>query len=1549
MAITTNGLQLTRLAGAAFDQQLSASDYSEILAANKTAAELDAWANAAVAAQFRNKTTTDIAKAVLANVGLSTVAGLENWVAGQLNAGGGVAKAGASLLAMLNDYSNMSTTDATYGASVVTFNQKTANSQALSQTAGTATGTYAAVSTATPSTPFTLTTGVDLKTTGAGADTFTSVNPAVATATLTAGDNINGGAGTDTLNITSAAEMTIGSGVTMTDVENVSVSASGGALTLDTALMTGITSVTNSGSSQAVTVSNLKALVPVTVMGASANTTVGFAAAVTAGAADAITLNLNAANNTGTTANVVSLAGFETVNVVSSGSASGASGNSGVTIESAALTTLNVTGTVAAKLLANLAGASASVTGTVTSDDGAHDVNITGRLVSDKLSVSMGAGNDQVRVGTVAATHTISGGDGTDTLRYSGADAVLLAATANITGIETVTLSNATPASFAMTGAGVTTVNYTTAAAGTFGGLSTGGTIGLNLGGSMTAAAAGAAATATAAATLTAATYSGATDSLTVNVGLATHTAALNTVNPGAGSSTVSAVGVESVTFNSLAGAGVTEPRTFTFTDTTATTQALKSITVNSSIPALTTVVVTPGSTVSALTTVNLSGVTGGASFSSAGSLAGATITGGVGNDSLTGGAGNDTIDAGAGTNTITGGEGVDNMTAGAGIDRFEFASNAVTASTPIRISTSSAPDTINSFTTTVDKISITGTNAPTKYIGTFATIQAALSAQASSAQAFGASFITGESTLYVFQNTDGTMNVNDMTIKLPGVTAFAEGDLLLGAQAAGSAVTLSAPLAVTGQTGATSGTTVGGVASLAANMTTGNDTVNSTLINLRGSTVTAGVGADTLALSITSTATTGNANEATLSAADLAAVTGFETITLANFVNPTGITNSYNITLADANVGVNSTMTVTSSHAGLEFNGTLTGTGTTFNAGALTGNRMVSITGGSAHDVLVGGAGNDTINGAAGNDIITGGTGINSLNGGDGNDTIILNGAIAATAANTLSGGTAAQGVADILQIGTGGVALTVDLTGSTISNIEDLNLAANVAANLVTMTGPQYAGFTGTVSGNGTDDVITLTTLPGAAISAGTSVNAFSVLEGTTITVGATPTTFVLTETGTAGTVTTAILGAATYSGTWVGWDAADIIRLPATGTVTPPSPTATVYDFNSGSATLVLSKAQHDGSTFTNLTTGTQTVNIAAGTIATLTALAGIDAYSIGDDTATSAVTVSGITGAQSVSAVTAGDTITFAISGTYTGTLTGENADLISLAAGADISGATGAGPAVGAAFTGVTGLTMVSGATNTMTALQFAGLTATPTAGGVETITLTTGGTVTGRAAIEVYNLGATAANAFTFAATPTAATQTVNTTGTFATSADLITGTLADGAGGKTLIVNLNTDGLTDRIKIINTTSDLLGTNTFQINGFAIANDALQIIVGTTTANSNGAYQAVAAGVGTNVTVGVGGVIEITGSNAADLTADGDAGGIEVIIANAIGTITTGTEYTAIVYSGANAGIYQLTTTQGTNLLVDGVGFTVELVAIVTGVGMDGLATQNFF
>jgi hypothetical protein len=149
MAIPTNGIQLVRIAGAAFNQQLSAAEYSEILMVNKTAADLAVWANAAVATSYKGKTTTDISKAVLANVGLSTVPGLEAWLTGQLNGGGGFANAGATLLSLLDGYANMSATDPIYGASVVTFNTKVDNSQKASQTAGTASGTYAAVSSMT--------------------------------------------------------------------------------------------------------------------------------------------------------------------------------------------------------------------------------------------------------------------------------------------------------------------------------------------------------------------------------------------------------------------------------------------------------------------------------------------------------------------------------------------------------------------------------------------------------------------------------------------------------------------------------------------------------------------------------------------------------------------------------------------------------------------------------------------------------------------------------------------------------------------------------------------------------------------------------------------------------------------------------------------------------------------------------------------------------------------------------------------------------------------------------------------------------------------------------------------------------------------------------------------------------------------------------------------------------------------------------------------------------------------------------------------------------
>ena len=1019
MAISTNGLQLVRIAGAVFNQQLSASDYSEILASNKTAAELDAWANSAVAAEFRNKTTTDIAKAVLTNLGLTSVTGLESWVAAQLTAGGGVAKAGQTMLSLLNDYSNMSTTEAIYGASVSTFNTKVSASQVLSQTAGTATGTYAAVSTATPVQTFPLTTGVDSRTLGAGNDTFTSANTSTSQ-TLNSGDSIDGGAGTDTLTITSSSSFPLaGSGVTVNNVENISITASGDTLTLDTALMTGITSVTNSGSTTAVTVNALKALVPVTVAAVNASTTVGFASAVTAGAADAITVNINGANPT--TVGTIRVDGFETINVSSTGSASGGSVSTvnNTTVASTTVNTLNVTGAAAAKLVVDLVGATSTTTGVVTSDDGAHDIDLTADA-TDKINITLGGGNDTLRVANMAATHTIAGGEGTDTLRYSGASATF-AQTANVTGFETATLTAAS--SFVMP---VTTVNYTVSPAGsTYAGLATGGTLNLNASGSATVQAAGAAATATTAAATTAATYSGTADSLTVNVGLATTTTDLSAVP-----SVVSAIGVETFTINNLAQGSNLTARTVGISDTTATTGATKTLTVTGAMP---TTVTSASTGTSALTRVDMSGVTLGATFAGTVATAGAAILGGAGNDNLTGGAGPDTItagdgndtisggagadsiDAGNGTNTITGLTGADTMTGGTGVDTYVFASNQTTASTPVLTSTTSAADTITNFTSGTDKISITGTYAPTKFLGNFTSIQAALSEQAgSNGLAFAAAYVTSENTLYVFQNTSGLLHVDDLAVKMTGVAIMASSDFFLGSITGGNSITLTGTaggsLTTTASTFATANiaeTTVGtNTPAGSVFTTTANDTItaNVTAIPNATTTLTGGTGSDTLALSMTA----GSAAYTLPST-----VTEFEAITLANITATSAAGSQFSIALSASNVAANTTLTVTNNNVGTAFDGTLTASGTIFTGtNALTdATRRLNYTGSTGHDSVTGGAGNDTIDGGAGNDTLVGGAGNDSLVGGTGNDTFTMT--VNLTSGDVISGGT---GIADTL-----------------------------------------------------------------------------------------------------------------------------------------------------------------------------------------------------------------------------------------------------------------------------------------------------------------------------------------------------------------------------------------------------------------------------------------------------------------------------------------------------------------------------------------------------
>jgi len=244
MAISTNGVILTRLAGALYNQQLSNATYNEVLSAFNSPSALNTLANYLISTDFASKTDLQIATTLVTNLGLTAVTGLDNWIAAQLTAAGSASK-GSKIISMLNDFSNMSMTDATYGAAVTAFNTKIDVSQALSQTTGNAGGTFTA--TGTTDKTFTLTTGVDSIgsfTGGAGNDTFVGSTSAGAV-TFGALDALDGGAGTDSLTINAAAAFDTANavGATVKNIENIVITSSG-AVTATTTAWTGVTSLT---------------------------------------------------------------------------------------------------------------------------------------------------------------------------------------------------------------------------------------------------------------------------------------------------------------------------------------------------------------------------------------------------------------------------------------------------------------------------------------------------------------------------------------------------------------------------------------------------------------------------------------------------------------------------------------------------------------------------------------------------------------------------------------------------------------------------------------------------------------------------------------------------------------------------------------------------------------------------------------------------------------------------------------------------------------------------------------------------------------------------------------------------------------------------------------------------------------------------------------------------------------------------------------------------------------------------------------------------------
>jgi len=1040
MAIPTNGIQLVRISGALFNQQLSASDYSDILSANKTVADLSAWANSMVSQEFKNKTTTDVAAALLTNVGLTSVAGLQNWVVGQLNAGGGMAKAGETILAMLNDFSNMSMTDATYGAAVTTFNAKVANAQTLSQTAGTPTGTYAAISSTAAPLIVALTTGADVRTGGSGNDTFNALWTSTNGMTFATNDIIDGGAGTDTLFVQVGATGVHGP-ATLSNVETITTNFSA-AGTVNLLGATGVTTIESNGSSADAAFTNIgSATTALRVANEANSANFGFTAAAVAGSADTANVTLSAV--TGGTLTLTS--GFETLSLTSSGSANTLTG---LSLGTASASTVRVAGDQAL----NLGTVTTAVTlpTTVTNFDASGNTasgagvvatfgastaatSITGGSGNDTFVVTNitgtinaagGAGNDTfIESSTLRTTDTISGGDGTaDVLITSAESAQAYAAptTRTITGIERLQLQTPGTTGVTLTTANVDTgINTVTLGAGTatvasgigaaaaafaatsgaYGITGPAGTLAVNLGGTLGGAL-----------TLTD-TGTAITDSATLTVSQSTAT---NNVLAG---QNISSVGYETLTISSGS------------TVTAAQTLGTVGVTVDTGGASVVNFTGVNNLTVGAITavTVSASGMTGAGTFTQSaaagstttsitgtanndvirGGSAASTLTGNAGNDSIVAGAGNDSLSGGDGADTMEGGAGRDTLTGGSGADYFQF--GTANTSTVVQ-SSSAAPDTITDFLSGTDKIQITGQTV-SAFLGNYTSLSAALAA--AGGRTGQAVFISGENNLYVIANagaaSPAVLAATDTVISLTGVTSLTAADLLLGAQGTGSSITVTAAAANLTNTTFTNATSV---------TTTADDAISSTVALAAGATtIDGGFGNDTLSI-------TGAGG-----ALNLATVANVEVL---------------NLTAATSAVTVTNASTAFTTYNLSAFGDTVT-----------TSNTASSVTGGALNDAITGGTGNDTLVGGDGNDTLTGSGGTDSLSGGNGDDTFVLS-AVASTDVTSVTGG---AGTVDTLSLTTNAAS---NITGLTIATTEVLNINRSDVGTTYTANASQLQGFT-------------------------------------------------------------------------------------------------------------------------------------------------------------------------------------------------------------------------------------------------------------------------------------------------------------------------------------------------------------------------------------------------------------------------------------------------------------------------------------------------------
>lgn len=556
---------------------------------------------------------------------------------------------------------------------------------------------------------FTLTTSADNIVGTGGNDTIGGSNDATATQ-FSAVDSIDGGGGIDTLKLQLNGNYV--GGATIKNIEKIQLTATAG-VNFEAAGITGLTDLISIGAGGATDFKNVGSLANFTVQsnGAFAQT-ITYTEAAVAGTADAVSLTLNAAQNTvnvnSATANA---AGVETINVV----ATGADSNVTLASNDTSVSKLTIAGDKALTL-----NVGTNVSTTATTIDAS---NLTGKLTLTGLgaadhTITGGSGDDFVNFGAnFTAADKFDGKGGNDTLAANGAQLAAITTTnANITNVETLALADDV-------GATATTIN-----AALFGTINN-----FRVADQQNADVAAVTVNGLAAATTGSnnirfdGTFGAAGGTYTFNIAKATDPGTVNavTLDLRGGATTASSIvtqGVETVTVDTTNATGL---QTFNLTDASLTNLVVKGVQgVTLSGAAL-------GGNVSS---VDASGLTGaGLSITLNGTAAtGANVTGSSLGDVVTGSNLRDIVNLGAGNDTFKSSGGLDTVTLGAGSDIVSIQSKATAVGAANVIS-------ITDFVAGTDKINLLQGTASATLAGVtigVATTAAALSATLSNTTA---------------------------------------------------------------------------------------------------------------------------------------------------------------------------------------------------------------------------------------------------------------------------------------------------------------------------------------------------------------------------------------------------------------------------------------------------------------------------------------------------------------------------------------------------------------------------------------------------------------------------------------------------------------------------------------------------------------------------------------------------------------------------------------------------------------------------------------------